>query len=974
MIYMLYLLLCLVLWLPFALHATPVLPDQATLRVWIEDMKTSPKGPFFRIRWFCHDGTILPPKPYACRNHGGGVQHGEWNPRAMQLRAGGYQIANVFAGLDAPTFTTQPEHESTYKQILLEQFLIAQDNGWILRRARFYRGAFQAEDEARGARQLLLTLVQAPGWTTQRYALLREGVRLLPHERDSGTVTEVRQLAAVMNRKDPAFRSLRNKIHSKPDLSDAERVRQYMQTVRDPNLVRDYQRLAAAIEDVYTPQPLAPSLRALAKRFDKQPNLAQRLRRAASSLATANTLKSRFTVISQLLATLRDTLPLARGAIGRLEMLDLSLALEQAHFRLGTQLRLQLATSSRRQRLQWLREGVTALYGAGLITSREQRAQHDNQAVLTDSETRLSTYKNGLDYLARVPGWSSSGLRFYFYRTMQHFSDLDPLAMLFVQDRLRGSPLLFYADVLDSLLRDANQLVGVHHQLFGQAIGTGLRGLNPGLARGIIRRAPQAGTAYDANGIYILPETTSELPPVAGILTAGEGNPLSHVQLLARNLGIPNVGVDTALLPQLAARNGQRVVLAVSPAGSVQLDFDGPQWETIFSGISSAATHLIQPDLDKLDLTHRTLTPSSQLRASDSGRIVGPKAANLGALYHHYPEAVAAGLAIPFGVFRTLLSQPMTGTSQNVFTWMVEQYESLRALQNVPSEHAAATEIFRQRLHDWILNADPGDTFRQQLRQAMAEVFGSDGTYGVFVRSDTNVEDLAGFTGAGLNLTVPHVVGFESVLHAISRVWASPFSQRAYAWRQSHMAQPQHVYPAVLLMLSVPSEKSGVMVTQDIDTGASGWLSVVVNEGVGGAVDGQAAESLRIQVASGMVRLLARATAPMQSLLRPQGGMAHVPVSGADRVLKQAEIAQLIELARELPRRFPGIVDAAGNPAPADIEFGFLKGQLRLFQLRPFLESARARSSGFLHTMDQDVRKQTNTRVSLHAIPTGNSQ
>ncbi len=101
----------------------------------------------------------------------------------------------------------------------------------------------------------------------------------------------------------------------------------------------------------------------------------------------------------------------------------------------------------------------------------------------------------------------------------------------------------------------------------------------------------------------------------------------------------------------------------------------------------------------------------------------------------------------------------------------------------------------------------------------MDDVFGDAETVGVFVRSDTNVEDLPGFTGAGLNLTVPNVVGFEAVVKAIQQVWASPFTERAYAWRQSHMTQPEHVYPAVLLLKTFASEKSGVLVTADVETG-----------------------------------------------------------------------------------------------------------------------------------------------------------
>jgi hypothetical protein len=185
------------------------------------------------------------------------------------------------------------------------------------------------------------------------------------------------------------------------------------------------------------------------------------------------------------------------------------------------------------------------------------------------------------------------------------------------------------------------------------------------------------------------------------------------------------------------------------------------------------------------------------------------------------------------------------------------------------------------------------------------------------------------------------------------------------------MDQPQHVYPAILLLRSVPVEKSGVMVTQNIDTGASGWLSIAVNEGVGGAVAGQAAESLRVNLETGQVRLLSQATARMRRVLLPQGGVAKVPVSDADRVLSESEIATLVAFARSLPQRFPAIKDAAGHAAPADIEFGFLDGQLQLFQLRPFLESARARSSRFLRALDSHMPHRSTTMIAMHAKPTG---
>jgi len=351
--------------------------------------------------------------------------------------------------------------------------------------------------------------------------------------------------------------------------------------------------------------------------------------------------------------------------------------------------------------------------------------------------------------------------------------------------------------------------------------------------------------------------------------------------------------------------------------------------------------------------------------------LVGPKAAKLGELQHQYPEAVADGLAIPFGVFRQMLDQPYDA-KRSAFAWMVDNYRSFESMPEGSKQRVGATEAFREKLYDWILHGDPGKAFRDRLRKDMAKTFGKNGSYGVFVRSDTNVEDLGGFTGAGLNLTVVNVVGFDNIVEAISRVWASPFMARSFAWRQALMSQPEHVYPAVLLLRSVPAEKSGVLVTQDIDTGHSGWLSVAVNEGVGGAVDGQAAESLRINTATGDVKLLAQATAPVRRRINPKGGIDKVPVSGSDHVLTKSDIKALIRLAKELPKRFPTIVDAKGNPAPADIEFGFLNGELKLFQIRPFLESQRATGGEYLKSLDSGLKDLDKIKVKMNELPVEN--
>jgi hypothetical protein len=421
---------------------------------------------------------------------------------------------------------------------------------------------------------------------------------------------------------------------------------------------------------------------------------------------------------------------------------------------------------------------------------------------------------------------------------------------------------------------------------------------------------------------------------------------------------------------ELAKHDGEQVVMAVSKSGLVEISPWSDKWKKIFQDADASKGVLIKPDLEKLDLTVHDIVSLDDLRAVDSGRVVGPKAAKLGELRAHYPGQVSRGVAIPFGVFRQeAFDRPHPSGDGTVFDWMVRSYADLAKIPSDSPSHAEKTEAFRAELYDIVINTEFSESFKNKLRAALREAFGSDNPPGVFVRSDTNVEDLAGFTGAGLNLTLPNVVGYDKLLEGIGRVWASPFTARAFAWRQSHMTQPEHVYTSILLLESVASDKSGVLVTQDIDTGNRAVASVAVNEGLGGAVDGQAAESLRIPLDGSAVQVLATATAPWRRVPDPKGGLTMLPSSGSDTVLQPSEIDQVIDFTRHLPDKFPAITDDEGNSAPADVEFGFVDGDLRLFQLRPFLDSKMAKGISYLQQMDAQLKNTVSIKVNMNGVP-----
>ncbi len=940
-----------------------------TARDWVQQMKLQSRGPFQAIRWFCADGAVLPPGPAACGPHGGGFQHGQWSAHTLQVRAAGYPVANLLADLPPEEVSGPLAEPDLLSILLLEKFLVATDDGWILRLAQSYQGAFQDYNERDGAAAILLAMLPTG---SVPFALQREAVRLLPHGADTAAITLLRGMAVTIVQQDPAFQALRSKIHNLPEAGDAQRVRAYATGPRGQAAVQaDYATLAEMIDQVHAPAAMPAALQSLGRAHS--PALALRFLKIASALDARSDAGSQFRLGSEALVLIREHLPEFGAPRRRLAALDASLALETAVFVASRSVLQGLPQASRSERLAWLGVAARAVYGLGLFTARELAQVEQSLATLSPPRVRLQVYRDELQQLGRAAAWPERRLRYHFGNAIERLVPIEPLAAGYIADRLRGSVMLFYSEVLESLARDADQLGETQHSLFGQET-PGLSRLNPGLARGILRTSadavrPEPGAPP---AIYLVPETTSDLPAVAGILTGGEGNALSHVQLLARNLGIPNVRVGSAAQAILEAHRGRAIVVAASAGGAVRIEDDGPQWEALLGSTRAGVPDLIHVNLAKLELLRTDFIPTTQLRAADSGRIAGPKAAQVGELTHYFPQNVSPGLAIPFGVYRAVLDRPLRAGrgAPSMFEWLKGQYAELAVRKGLdPEYYGRRVPELLAFVRQWLQAADLGRAFRERLRSDMQALFGLEGTYGVFVRSDTNVEDLPGFTGAGLNQTIANVVGVDAVIAAIKQVWASPFSERAFGWRQGLMDQPEHVYASVLLHRSVPNDKSGVMVTANLDTGGREDITVVVNTGVSGGVDGQAAETLRISLATGAARLLASATARSQRVLSAEGGAGLVRSDAPEFLLQPDEIRQLVDFVRGFPKDYPGLQDAAGHAAPADIEFGFVRGHLMLLQIRPFLQSAQASRNQYLIGLDAGFDKLGGKIVEMLAVP-----
>ncbi len=895
-------------------------------------MERLERGPYSRIRWYCTDGTVLPPTPYACREHGGGRQYAEYSTERERLAALGWPVGTILAATPWDELWDADRRNLRLRQLLVERYLVTVDDGWVLRRARAYRGRIQVEDEEAAGRELLLGVLAQTDWLDGNYLLAREAVRDLPHNRGTDRTSGIRSTSQAIAERDPTFEPIRIAIHTAPGPADLDRVRAWIADAErrrvEPDLLDSARTLLAELEKVYggAEDPFEEIRRLLARhpqRAALTPLLADL--EGLPPLARCDRL-------GVALARTRELVVGPGKPAARLTMVDASLAIERELQRAAFATLAQADPVSRSELLSLSRDLVAGAYGAGLLSARERAALEQPLEPLAKASTAPTVaYATACQRLRRAAAWALGTVRFTFAEPLVSFGTLEPKALRWTDEVLRRSAMLPLAETTSRLVADSDELSGRVHRVFGEVRG-GLVGLNPGIARGRLRIVDDAQLAADAplgrDEIVVLPRTVSDLQPVAGILSLAEGNLLSHVQLLARNLGIPNATISPALAGALREHAGREVVLAVSSDGSVLLDelesLPAPARSLLETGRPATPT---QVDAPHPDLSVRRPIPLAELEAGMAGRVVGPKAANLGELAHHFPGRVEQAIALPFGVFAEHVADgPDSPKNRLDRAFAAARSGSLDAAGLAAEVEAVRKDVTKIRLHPDLL---------AELEPLMARLFGPPGSYGLFIRSDTNVEDLPGFTGAGLNETLPNVVDPAAQRTGIARVWASPFTERAVAWRGPLLRRPEEVYTSVLLMKSVTSEKSGVLVTTDL-VGRGSGVTVAMSWGVGGAVDGDDAETLVI-VDDGSVRLIGEAKAPYQRRLRPAGGVEWVPAA-AGRVLSEDEIAAVAQLAGEVRERLAPAAGPDGQPLPWDVELGFVAGQPRLFQIRPLVE------------------------------------
>lgn len=419
------------------------------------------------------------------------------------------------------------------------------------------------------------------------------------------------------------------------------------------------------------------------------------------------------------------------------------------------------------------------------------------------------------------------------------------------------------------------------------------------------------------NEIVILKELPISLPPVRGIIVAKPSSPLSHVNVLARGWGIPNVYIKDA---DKLFRDKDTFVW----------EFEANLGDYKFNPVDTEMLRrdFVSPNqqIPPVDLSAKKLTGLGDMRKTDSIRF-GSKAANLGEMINGKIPGIAVpdGFAIPFFWYHEFMAR--NGLDKRVEA-MIQEYEFVHN-----------PRYRRQKLEE-LREAIQKGTFDSGLRGALLRKWRNQlGMRAVFVRSSSNAEDLPNFSGAGLYSSVANVRSSGALIEAVKKVWASLWKFEAHEARLRNYVSQTDVYMSALIQTGIDMQKGGVMITRDpykrerdgavfISAVCGHNSRVVDNRGIPEQIlfDSEK-DSIVVMTLSDQVNSLRFSAA---------GDLKPVKDKCADalgRVLTDAQVKRLARAAIQIEELF-----GAGTQ---DIEWGILAGRIYIVQSRPFIDTIK---------------------------------
>ncbi|MBK9036728.1 MAG: hypothetical protein IPL61_36675 [Myxococcales bacterium] len=328
----------------------------------------------------------------------------------------------------------------------------------------------------------------------------------------------------------------------------------------------------------------------------------------------------------------------------------------------------------------------------------------------------------------------------------------------------------------------------------------------------IVDAAALATTYVSPRELVVLDRVPDDLTVVAGTITEEHQTPLSHVNVLARQRGTPNMALADAQT-RLAAYDGRWVRLTVGAFDWALVEVTADLADRWFADHRPPPAQIPAPDYSS-----GAIVDLDDVGVADVAR-VGGKAANYGALRDLATIRVRDGVAIPVARYHDFL----------VAHGFDARIDAMLADPGFRADAATRKAMLAALQAD--LRAAPLDAgFLAELTARLEAE--SPGVRWKF-RSSTNAEDLARHTGAGLYQSSAGAVGDPArpIDAAVKAVWASVWGFRAFEERDYAGIDHREVAMAVLVVPAYTDERAnGVAITANVfDPGGDGEDGFYVN-------------------------------------------------------------------------------------------------------------------------------------------------
>jgi Pyruvate phosphate dikinase, AMP/ATP-binding domain len=381
-----------------------------------------------------------------------------------------------------------------------------------------------------------------------------------------------------------------------------------------------------------------------------------------------------------------------------------------------------------------------------------------------------------------------------------------------------GEPLLFVYDTPGTFRRPHTDRLAevsaagfevITEQAMIEAAGGSLVSvLNPGTAMGYLSlvKVGESAEGLTPRHIAVFEDTPERIPPVIGIVTLEPQTPLSHVNLLAKNRGTPNVSTaKIELIPNLERLMGTLVKMVAKTDGSVS-----------FAAVGIAEAQQFWDSRSRLGLEVSAIAATSLLpvefaiatHTDTALPNIGSKASNYAIIQKLLPaQFVKPGFGLSFAHYLRVVSEPATKAL----------IQDLLAKKGVLTPEAINTRLqgIRESIQTQTSEANITETVKA-VRAITAKIPTIER---IRLRSSTNSEDLPVFNGAGLYESTGFDVadGDPKLKKKLLQVMASLWLERAFWERELFGIKHSDVGMAILINPAFSDEYANGVVIGSVE-------------------------------------------------------------------------------------------------------------------------------------------------------------